>query len=110
MSSRPPVNTLEFIRERVRNARNRGHEYIQLVIARGNSPRNWDRAVVIRGKPTLFGRCVGSTAIPGAWLFDVKVVDAQAWVTGRQRLECGCTVGNAMHGHTDECKLDKARR
>lgn len=85
MTSRSPVNALEFIRERVSNARNLGHEYIQVVVARRNSPRNWDRAVVIRGKPTLFGQCVGSTAIPGAWLFDVKVADAQAWLDGSRK-------------------------
>lgn len=79
------VAFVEFIGERVERARRLEHEYIQLVMQRGNSPRNWDRAVVIRGRPTLFGRCVGSTSIPGNWLFDVKLSDAEAWLTGARR-------------------------
>jgi hypothetical protein len=78
----------DFIRERVVNARNRGHEYIQLVVRRGNSPKNWERARIIRGTPSLFGRCIGATGvIPGDWLFDVKVVDAQAWLDGIAKTE-----------------------
>ena len=77
-----------FIAERVAKARALGHEYIQLVVQRGNSPKNWERAVIIRGKPTLFGRCIGATGhIPGEWLFAVKVVDAQAWLDGVAKAE-----------------------
>lgn len=104
------VNTEKFVRHCVAEALEKGHEYIQLIVDR-KAPRNWDKVRIARGRPPLCGRCLGQhEAFVSAWLLDVKVVDAQAWLKGKQTLDCGCSVGNAMHGHADECKLDGDRR
>jgi len=69
------------VRDFARLARSKGHEYVQLVILRQNSPRNWTRARVC---PGLFGKCIGATGrFPGEWLFDVRVDAIEAWLKRR---------------------------
>lgn len=65
------------------SARAKGHEYVQLVIVRQNSPRDWTRAQI---RPGLFGKCIGATGrYPGEWLFDVRVDAIEAWLERRKK-------------------------
>ena len=71
-----------FWRELVRERREKGLEYVQLVVRRrgGNSPLNWDRAQV---KPGLFGKCIGAGRVFGEWIVDVKLDDVEKWIARR---------------------------
>lgn len=60
-------------------------EYMQLVADTGNSPRNWERAIVARGKPSLIGRCIGAGRWPGQWVFDCKLDVVEAWLRGVEK-------------------------
>ncbi len=63
----------------------RGHEWVQLVHFRrgGNSPKNWDRCLVVRGKPSLYGRCIGAGVAMGSWRVEVKTADLEAFLIAR---------------------------
>lgn len=68
------------MRASLANADERGHEWIQLKIARARSPKNWDRVRVI---PGLYGVCRGELESPhprgsgyGRYLIDVRTKDA----------------------------------
>lgn len=75
--------TVKFLRDALANAQARGHEWVQLVAWRGNSPKRWDRCRVISSKPCLMGRCIGAGAIVGQWRFDVRVSELEAWLKAR---------------------------
>jgi hypothetical protein len=48
--------TLKELERAYWNAREKGHQWVQLTIERKTNPRNWDRVRVI---PGLYGRVVG---------------------------------------------------
>jgi len=79
----------EAIRKRCGEVREFGGGYIQLFADTGNSPKNWDRAIIFRGKPSLIGRCIGAGKWPGQWLFDVRVEVAEAWLAGLEARNAG---------------------
>jgi hypothetical protein len=63
------------------DSRAKGHEYVRFTKNWQRSPRNWDRARLITGKPSLMGRIVGATGVfPGEYLVDVKLVELEAWL------------------------------
>jgi len=81
---RPGPDGVAKLRDRIAFCKAEGLERAVLNVPRrgGNSPRTWDRALVDRGRPSLYGRCVGSSAIPGVWVFDVTIVDLEKWLDG----------------------------
>lgn len=63
------------------DSRAKGHHHVKLIKRWQRSPRNWDRARVIPGKPCLMGRVVGATGRwPGEYLVDVKLDELEAWL------------------------------
>jgi hypothetical protein len=63
-----------------------GHEYMLLAADTGNSPRNWERAIIARGRPSLIGRCIGAGKWPGQWIFDVRLDVVEAWLVGVEKV------------------------
>lgn len=62
-----------------------GLEWLQLTADTGNSPRNWERAIIARGKPSLIGRCIGGGKWPGQWIFDCRLDVVEAWLAGLEK-------------------------
>ena len=72
---------IEFLRAKAIDARELGHEHVQLVKYLRRPPKTWDRVRVVTGKPSLMGKCIGATGhAPGQYLFDVKLVELEAWL------------------------------
>lgn len=78
------TNKPDWLLARIAEVKANGGEYIQLVKCRrgGNSPKNWSRARIEPGRPSLWGKSIGPGRILGSWLFDVKITDAEAWLAG----------------------------
>jgi hypothetical protein len=88
---RPSAEALQAIRERVAECRANGLEHIQLFVRReaGTVPSNWARSLVSRGRPSLYGRCIGDGDADGQWLFDVHVDDVERWLDGTDSRDRG---------------------
>lgn len=75
--------TLAEFNAAVAAAKAKGHEYLQVTLARKQGPRYWDRARMWRGGPRC--RFIAETE-PGRWLVDVKIADLESAL---KRLDAG---------------------
>jgi hypothetical protein len=89
MPADPRKPALAALRDKLVDAKARGHNYVQIVKWSGNSPRNWERARIVSGRPSLMGRCIGAGHICGQWRFDVRVEDLERWLDGVEKRHAG---------------------